>query len=297
MEIHYLTKKAFAGILEGNPYVDKVHAIDAAVGEVLDELKKENFDCIVDLHHNLRSMQVKRKLRVAHYSFHKLNYAKWLMVRLKINRLPAVHIVDRYMDTIKQLGVENDGMGLDFFIPASDEVNINDLPESFRKGYLGFVIGAAHVTKRLETEKIISVCKKIGRPVVLLGGKEDMATASLIEAALGSMVYNACGKYKLNQSASLIRQAEEIVTHDTGLMHIAAAFQKPIVSVWGNTVPEFGMTPYLANRGGSEMVQVKGLSCRPCSKIGYSKCPRGHFKCMRDISEDELISKIKLLAP
>ena len=64
-------------------------------------------------------------------------------------------------------------------------------------------------------------------------------------------------------------------------MHIAAAFKKPIISVWGNTVPEFGMWPYY----GKEVIpnnisQVHNLSCRPCSKIGYNACPKGHFKCM-----------------
>ena len=67
-------------------------------------------------------------------------------------------------------------------------------------------------------------------------------------------------------------------------MHIAAAFKKPIISVWGNTVPEFGMAPYY---GRSEIrnqkFEILNLSCRPCSKIGYKKCPKGHFKCMNEI--------------
>jgi len=87
-------------------------------------------------------------------------------------------------------------------------------------------------------------------------------------------------------------------------MHIAAAFQKQIISVWGNTIPEFGMYPYfggnsekqIGNRESSILkfiiVEVKNLSCRPCSKIGYDKCPRGHFKCMREINEAQIISAI-----
>jgi len=310
-EVHFLTKKVFGGIVQSNPYVDKVHMIDKKAGEVLPELKKEKFDCIIDLHHNLRTLQVKQALKRPAFTFRKLNVKKWILVRFKQNLMPEVHIVDRFLDTVKELGVENDGMGLDYFIPPGDEVRLSELPLSFRSGYLGFVIGAAHATKRLEVGKIISVLKKLNRPVVLLGGKEDSDRACVIESALGAMVYNACGKYNLNQSASLVRQAGEIVTHDTGLMHIAAAFGKPIVSVWGNTVPGFGMYPYsaisdlksaisdlpLAIRGKNEIVQVEGLSCRPCSKIGFKKCPKGHFKCMRNISEDELISKIKLLAP
>ena len=65
-------------------------------------------------------------------------------------------------------------------------------------------------------------------------------------------------------------------------MHIAAAYKKTIISVWGNIIPEFGMGPYLANKE-SQIVEVKNLSCRPCSKLGYKKCPKGHFKCMNEI--------------
>ena len=130
------------------------------------------------------------------------------------------------------------------------------------------------------------ICKKIDQPIILLGGKEDEEKGKQIKDALGEKIYNACGKYNLNQSASLIKNAAKIITHDTGLMHIAAAFKKEIVSVWGNTVPEFGMYPYLSgtgHEGQGMLVEVKNLSCRPCSKIGYAKCPKGHFDCMNKI--------------
>ena len=94
-------------------------------------------------------------------------------------------------------------------------------------------------------------------------------------------IYNACGKFTLNESADIVRHAKFIITHDTGLMHIAAALKKPIISIWGNTIPEFGMTPYYGNKAVQQKVfEVPHLSCRPCSKIGYNKCPKRHFKCM-----------------
>lgn len=297
VEIHYLTKKSFGSILESNPYVDKVHTIKEVVYEVIDDLKKENFDFVVDLHHNLRSLQVKRKLKKPASSFNKLNIEKFLLVRFKINRLPDIHIVDRYLETVKQLNVINDGKGLDYFVPAKDEVNITTLPETHRNGYIGFVIGAAHATKQLPVEKIISICKKLNRPIILLGGKEDEVKGKQIKKAVGDLIFNACNLYNINQSASLVKQAQKIITHDTGLMHIAVAFQKQIVSVWGNTVPEFGMFPYggtrdegRGTRGG--IVEVKNLSCRPCSKIGYDKCPKGHFKCMKEIDESTIVNSL-----
>jgi len=287
-EIHYLTKKTFEGILKHNPYLSKIHVIEKDVREVIEDLKKENFDFIIDLHNNIRSMQIKRILRKPSSTFKKLNFKKWLLVNFKINKMPSLHVVDRYMQTVEALGIKNDAKGLDYFIPPMDAVSVSSLPKSHQNGYIGFVIGAKHFTKRLPTEKIISICKKINLPIILLGGKEDAARAEIIETAVGAIIYNSCGKYNLNQSASLIRQATKIITHDTGLMHIAAAFKKEIISVWGNTVPAFGFSPYLPDSK-SKIVEVKNLSCRPCSKIGYDKCPKGHFKCMVLIDENEFV--------
>jgi ADP-heptose:LPS heptosyltransferase len=290
-EVHYITKKAFASVIESNSHIDKLYSIEKDVSEVIKELKKENYDFVIDLHHNLRSMQVKQGLKKPSASFPKLNVEKWLKVNLKIDKLPDMHIVDRYFETVESLNIKNDGEGLEYFIPAKDEVKITTLPATHQNGYIGFVIGARHFTKRLPLHKIIDICKGIDVPIVLLGGKEDIESAKQIEAAIGTKVFNACGKYNLNQSASLVKQAKKIITHDTGLMHIAAAFKKDIISVWGNTIPEFGMYPYKPGAN-SHIVEVKNLNCRPCSKIGYKACPKKHFKCMEQISEEEIISMV-----
>ena len=290
-EIHYLTKKIYLPVLQANPHIDKIYSIEKDVSEVIDELKKENYTFIVDLHHNLRSMQVKQALGKNSASFPKLNMEKWLKVNLKIDRLPDVHIVDRYFEAVKSLNVVNDGEGLEYFVPTEDEVNISTLPASHQSGYIGFVIGAKFFTKQFPEHKIISVCKQINSPIALLGGKEDAEKANRIADAVGSKIYNACGKYNLNQSASLVKQAKKIIANDTGLMHIAAAFKKDIISLWGNTIPEFGMYPYKAGTN-SHIMEVKNLKCRPCTKIGYKACPKKHFKCMEQISEEEIIKLI-----
>ena len=288
-EVHFLTKKNFKGIVENNPYIKKVWIIEKNVSEIADELKAENFDYVVDLHKNLRTWQVKNALSTRFLVFHKLNVDKWLVVNLKINRLPKVHIVDRYLKTVEKLGVQNDGEGLDYFIPAKDEVDISTF--NIPPQYIAFVIGAAHATKRLPTEKIVEICNQIKLPVLLLGGKEDFENGQMIENQTIGKVINLCGKLNLNQSASVVRQATKVVTHDTGLMHIAAAFRKDIISVWGNTIPGFGMTPYLPSEG-SKIFEVTNLKCRPCSKIGFDKCPKGHFWCMNDQNTEGTVSAI-----
>jgi len=292
VEVHYLTKHAFLPVAQAIGHTDKIYSIESDISEVINELKNEQYDFVVDLHHNLRSSRVKSALKKKSASFPKLNVEKWLLVNLKINKLPAVHIVDRYFEAVKQLGVTNDGLGLEYHIPATEEIDISSLPSSFKNGYVGFVIGANHYTKQLPTHKIISLCKNIDMRIVLLGGKGDEEKATQIEEAMSDKIYNACGKYSIHGSASLVKQAKKIITHDTGLMHIAAAFRKDIISVWGNTIPAFGMYPYKPGAN-SHIVEVLGLNCRPCSKIGYKACPKKHFKCMEQIDELQVIKFLK----
>ncbi len=278
VEVHYLTKKAFNSLLANNPYIDKIHLLNDKISETVSELEEEKFDYIIDLHNNLRTRLIKLRLNVKAKSFDKLNLKKFLLVNFKINTLPTKHIVDRYLETVSFLGVKNDGQGLDYFFNQEHDLT-SLLPVSYRQ-YIGLVIGAQHATKRLPVSKLIEICRKLNQPVVLLGGKDDSERGEEICLKSGNLVFNGCGKFSLDESAFLVKNAQQIISHDTGLMHIAAAFDKKIISVWGNTVPEFGMYPYMVTE--QKIMEVKGLKCRPCSKIGYEKCPLGHFKCMND---------------
>ena len=291
VELHFATKQAFKTIVEHNPYIDKLHLLQKELKPLLADLKAENFDLIIDLHNNLRTRIIKLSLGVKSYSFNKLNFNKFLLTNFKINKMPNIHIVDRYLDTAKSLGVENDGKGLDYFIPQKDVVDLTD--HKIAENYIGFVLGAKFATKRMPKEKILEVCKLIDSPIVFLGGKEDTEVGEFLVTELGRKnLFNACGKFNLNQSASLVKQAKTIISHDTGLMHIAAAFNKKIISVWGNTVPELGMYQYVSAEN-KIIVEIEDLNCRPCSKIGYAKCPKKHFDCMNNISANEIAKHLK----
>ncbi len=281
-EIHYLTKKQFAPIVANNPNVKKVFTLSADFNQTIAELRAQQYDHVIDLHNNIRTKRLKMALGKPSTSFHKLNFEKWLLVRFGINRLPDQHIVDRYLATAKPLEVMKDREGLDFYIPNDKEVDtlaaFGFQPES----YVAIVIGAAHQTKCLTVDQIASLCDKLNRPIVLMGGSNELHKAkAIMEKISNGAVVNACSGFDILQSASIIRQAAVAITHDTGLMHIAAAFQKPQVVVWGNTIPAFGMYPYYGvEKGPWISFEQSALTCRPCSKIGFAKCPKGHFKCI-----------------
>ena len=298
-QVHYCTKASYAKWLSSSPYIDKIHVLDGSLWSLLKELREHKFDYIIDLHGNLRTSIIKSaKLFTKSYSFNKLNLEKWLYTNFKIDTLPNKHIVERYLATAKALGVKDDGEGLDYFIPQETSI-----PTELPKKYVVFAIGGQHNTKKLPLNKLILFCDKINTDIVLLGGSEDVATANKIEDFFDydeakremlhrlnkkTQIWNVCGKTDIHQSALIIQKASHVFSHDTGMMHIAAALNKHIYSIWGSTAPKFGMYPY---RTPFSVLENNNLSCRPCSKIGHKKCPSKHFKCMNELEMDFFLEK------
>lgn len=290
VELHFLTKKANEAVVLPNPHIDKVHVYDSKSKQTLfEELRAEKFDYIIDLQRNHRSRQLLRKVKVPFSTFRKLNVKKWLSVRMKLNFLPDVHIVERYFENLYEINVHNDKKGLDFYIPEDAGFDEDDLPMVFEDGFVAVVLAGQYETKRIPASKIIEIGSILHKPIMLLGGKDVINVGEDIVAELGDRAYNGCGKYTLYQSCSILKQADCVITGDTGLMHIAAAFHKPTAVLWGNTIPEFGMYPYMpGERSNFRNFEVCPLRCRPCSKLGHHKCPRKHFKCMNNISATEV---------
>ncbi len=299
VQVHYLTKSSFRPVVAHNPYIDKCHYLEDNLDVLIPQLKKEKYDYIIDLHNNIRTLKVKRALQCKAYSFPKLNVQKWILVNFKKNLLPDKSIVERYFEAARPLGVKNDGKGLDYFISKEDEVTNKDIPMSHWAGYIACVIGGSYATKKYPVEKWKEFCRMSTYPIILLGGLDDRAEGDDIAEIDKVRVYNACGKFNLNESACLVKYAKVVISNDTGLMHVAGAFKKPVVSLWGNTVPEFGMFPYYGYNNiatnistNSYIVENNSIGCRPCSKIGYNKCPKGHFKCMNELENIKITNAI-----
>ncbi len=288
-DIRFVTKKQYADLVVPNPNLNGTFLLDEDLKSLSAELQAFKPDLVVDLHHNLRTRILKSQVGGEWRSFHKLNIEKWIRVNLKLDRLPDKHIVDRYLHTLKDFGIEEDGQGLDFFFPEAFDKP--ELPKELQNGFIAVVVGAKYNTKQLPENKLVELCHAIDRPILLIGGPEDRAIGKAVSGRAECDIINGCGTYSLLESAWFIKQADLVITHDTGMMHIAAAFNKKTVSVWGNTIPEFGMYPYLPQGGDSYISEVEGLKCRPCSKIGFDKCPKGHFKCMEQQDIELIILK------
>ena len=195
VELHFITKQQFISVIENNPYVDKFHTINQSLAEVIPQLKKENFDYIIDLHHNARTLKLKLALGKKSFSFNKLNWQKFLIVNFKKNKLPQKHIVDRYFEAAANIGVKNDGRGLDYFINDKDEIDIvSSLPALFHNDYHALVVGGSYFTKQIPLNKLKEICSTSSLPLILLGGKEDAAIAEQVYQFHKNKVLNLCGK-------------------------------------------------------------------------------------------------------
>lgn len=286
--IDYAVKREYEICVRHNPYLNTIRILEPkqSILNFVQSLPK--YDYIIDLHNNLRTFQIKTLLTAKTYSFSKLNFKKWLYTQFKVNKLPPVHIVDRYLATLQSFDIQNDNEGLDFFIPQETTEKIAEIYPHVPR--IAIVLGATYFTKKYPLSHIQNVIANLNEPVVLLGGKAEQLDGELLEKQFGSQVLNTCGKLNLLESAAILERTHTVITNDTGLMHIAAALKKYVISIWGNTTPYFGMYPYQTEH---VVLENNTLPCRPCSKLGYHACPKKHFKCMQEISPQQILDKIK----
>ncbi len=294
VEIHFLTKLAMKDLVSANPYIDHFHYMDNDIDQTIASLKKIQFDYVIDLHHNIRSWKIKSALGVKSFSYQKLSVRKLLLAKLHINLLPVTHVCDRYLHTLKQLNVTNDGKGLDYFFPVNNTFTAAHLPTSHQAGFIALVIGASYFNKKMPVQKWIQLASILKKPIVLIGGKEDIGDADLIAQSNTNYVYNACGKFSLQESASILQMSTVVVSHDTGFLHVAAALKKPTITIWGATSPALQFEAYYPSIHTPPHYNsiVPDLACQPCTKQGDQHCPKGHFACMQQQNINSIAAKV-----
>lgn len=289
VEIHLVTKHSMRAVTEANPYVDHFHYLAGDFGALITELKAYKFDYIIDLHKNLRSFRIRAALGVPVFAYDKLSVEKFLLTKFQINRMPDRHISLRSVDALASLGVVYDGKGLDYFIPEKVQV-----PALFSAGYVALVIGASFATKKLSLDSLKQLVKLIPHPIVLIGGPEEKADGAELAMLDPDRIVNTCGTYTLHESAALVRDARIVISHDTGMLYIACAFEKNVIAIWGATSPALQVEPLMPENAKTRVFQaiVPNLTCQPCSNFGTKTCPKGHFNCMNQQDLPEIARQV-----
>lgn len=290
-EVHYLAKSAFSILLKPNPNVEKVWEFKGDLDSIISDLKNEEFDLVIDLHNNYRSSKVKRALKKESLTFKKPRIKYFLLTKLGINVKPEPHIVRRFLNVIRPIVGEVDHPKMSFYFESpSDTFTKLILPSKF----IVIAVGTAFQTKTIPIHKLVAFIQGLSKKVVLIGGDDDLNRSHTIQENCKAELMNLVGKLSISDSARLIEKSELLVSGDTGMMHIGAALNVPMLNIFGSTHPILGYTPFYGkDENKSVIVENNNLRCRPCTKQGQNKCPKGHFKCMNDISVDQMLKVIQ----
>ncbi len=286
-EIHYLTRSAYKDLLAHHPGLTAVHTWPPS-----EAVLSAHWDAVLDLQKNLRTAKLRRRLRYERWhTFPKENLRKWLYVRLKRPRRIA-HVVMRYGEVLRPWGVAPTALGpLRFYIPPAVQEAVRQELLAIHPGpWVAVGLGGTYETKKWPSLYHAYVLERLEWPAILLGGSAEQSAAELIAQRVSVPVVLGAGRYTLLESGAAIAAAQLVISHDTGTAHMAAAFQKPIVLLWGNTTPHFGMAPWQTP---TLHLEVPGLGCRPCSKLGFNRCPKGHHNCMRALTPDWVWQKLQ----
>lgn len=290
-EVHFLVKKVFADLVKPNPNVFKVWELGNNLEDIIKALKQVEFYAIVDLHNTIRSYKVVKSLNCSFvYKFKKPRLKYWMLTNLHLAVKPEAHIVDRFLTVIEPLVGEVKYPQTEFYFSDKLSKEVEDeLPTSF----VSIGVGAAFYTKTIPVDKIARVINQTEKPIVLLGGPNDLENTNQVLKLVEKPVVNLVGKISISESAHVISRSDVLISGDTGMMHIGAALGVRMINIFGSTHPILGYTPHYGNlENKSQIIQVSGLKCRPCTKQGRKDCPKGHFKCMNDVNVDEIVNII-----
>jgi len=279
LEIHFLLREEYQDVLVNNPHLSKLITIkiEDPSSKTKEILSQNKYDFVIDLQNNLRSRSLTYSLKCSKVRFRKLSWQKFLLVNFKINKLSeAPPIPERYASIIDDLKLDEEG--LDLFTDKKPSEKFDGL-----KNLIGFCPGSRHYTKMWPKEYYIELGKKIidnDFNLVLFGGKDDKIICDQISSNVSKCI-NLCNDNDILQTTADMKMCKTIICNDSGLMHAACAVKVPVIAIFGSTVKEFGFTPY---RSKNLILENKSLTCRPCSHIGKSSCPKDHFKCMKEIN-------------
>ena len=269
-------------IVEHNPYVDSFFSPNNWTKQ-----KRGSYDLVIDLHNSAHSRKFRFNSRTQIIRTDKMPIRKWLMLLFRINLLNKIHVVSNHIKPLHILGISDDGLGLDLHINSQPSL-VEALDGISNKTVIN--VGGSKITKRIPKSLVKSLTSSSSQVFILVGGEdvfEDYKDFSK------DNVINLVHKLKLKETLYVVKECKQLITGDSALMHAAAAFHKKQIVLWGSTSDDFGFYPYYGSKNIDKSIHItKNLNCQPCSKIGKKSCPKGHMRCLMDISAKEVLLSI-----
>ncbi|MFH1541216.1 MAG: glycosyltransferase family 9 protein [Elusimicrobiota bacterium] len=303
-QIDFLIKKEYSEILTNNQYISNLKFFENNIFETAKKIKKEKYDFILDIHNNFRTFlfTIFSGTKILRYKNYLLQ--RFFLVEFGINLYKKkIPVFQRYLKTAELLGVSYDNKGLDFFIDEKIKIKSESVFGGYKNQYVGICPVAVWETKRWQKENFVEIAKRILEKrdceVLIFGGKNNFQYCEDIKIQIGLKAKNLCG-LSLQETANVLKKCKYLITNDTGLMHIADALKVRTISIFGPTVEEFGFYPQVAElsqttklpQTATSKIISKRFSCKPCSTKGSNKCPVGDFRCIKNISVEEVYSAL-----
>lgn len=303
--IDFVIKKDFAELVAHHPQLNAVHCVEPEHGlrglaQLGRQLRGARYEVVLDLHRNFRTRFLARACnapRLGHYQKHLVR--RWFFVKFKAATMQHVPpVAQRYLQAAAFLNLQDDGAGTELLWNAVHEEEARRV--LFEAGWkeeralLCLAPGAGYFTKRWPVEYFAEVARHLlnvngDLQIAVLGGTQDRGLGAFIRAQAGARILDLTGRCSLLASAVVIKRSRLLLANDSGLMHVAEAVRTPVVALFGSTTRELGFFPY---RAASHVIEHKNLSCRPCSHLGHRACPRGHFRCMKEITPPQALAAL-----
>jgi len=295
--LHYWVKEEYADVVAADPAVAHVRRLggDASRLEDLVSMSAELEDCdlIVDLHANARTrvLTFRQRAPVLRVRGLRLQRERWVRARWTRPR-PLPHATVRYAETIAPLAIAPEGPPRVHVDAAAEDWARAALAGASRSpATIALCPGARHATKRWPEERWCALDERLaaaGWSRLVMSTQAERRQLPALAARVAADPAARWVVEPLARVAALLGRCTVAVTHDSGLMHLAAARGTRVVALFGSTSPVLGFAPV----GEGHAVLCRELSCQPCTLHGRERCPRGHFRCMTTIEPAEVWERV-----
>lgn len=305
-ELCMVVKEEFADLIQFIPWIDRFILFNSNKGirgflKLIDLVRDEEFDLLVDLHSNTRSKFLTRLIRATRrVKYSKLKIKRYLRIYLGLNLLPKrSHITDFYFKALEHFPLKTYDnrppyLKVDSILEKKANAFLKKEGISDDDVVVGLAPGSKWATKRWNTEKFALTGDRLiemGIKVIMLGGPDEVEIGEMIDAAMREKALNLVGNTSLVELIAIVKRCNFLITNDSSLMHISAGLGNSVIALFGPTTLDLGFGPI----GEGHIVLSKKLFCRPCSSHGGKRCWRGSHKCMERINVDEVMTAIKKL--
>ncbi len=285
-------------VFKNNPFLDELIIFDKknmSNWQLIKKLKKKRYDIAISPHRSHRASYSLFLSRIPkRIGFDKAGFS-FLYTDTVPHRFDGTHEIIRNLQLLKVLPeydknkiVENPSL----YLSEEEEIFYKNFSLE-DKNYVSIAPGSKWATKRWTVEgfaRLIDILQERGELIVLIGSFEDEEyTNKILEKVKEKKnIVNIVGKTNLRQSFSIIKHSKILISNDSAPVHMAVAFNTPVVEIMGPTVKEFGFYPF---RNGI-VVETEGLSCRPCGLHGHQECPIKTHECMTKISPEDVLNAV-----